>query len=222
MDTKQLNKILGNSVSYTLGFLEGTDIGQIQFNKQLGEFIEEVLYKYIDAKARMSPDTLHHVYEWDQVGSSSGRLFEFKVKASKRIITFTGKFLKSRSVSSSSTEPFSNKAEVMENRIAITIAPKNSSVLVFEDDGETVFTSKTIEIENPGGDAVAGSFSSAVESFFDSYLTAGILRGAGIIDSLETPKEYSDSFPQGARKGRSTGVIAGKRYMTLPNGVEVQ
>ena len=222
MDTKQLNKILNNSVSYSFGFLEGTDIGQIQFNKELGDFIKQALYKYIDTKARMNPQALHHVYEWDQVGSSSARLFEFNVKSSKRIITFNGKFLQSRSNSSTSKEPFSDKANVMENKISITISPKSSSVLVFEDDGETIFTSKTIEILNPGGDEVAGSFSSVVDSFFSEYLTAGILKGAGIFQSLSNPREYSDSFPSGTKSGKPVGISAGKKYMNLPSGVEIQ
>ena len=222
MDTKQLNKILNNSVSYSFGFLEGSEINQIQFNKEFGEFIKETLYKYIDSKARMSPETLHHIYEWDQVGSSSGRLFDFNVKASKRIITFTGKFLQSKSINQGSNEPFSDKARIMENKISITIEPKNASVLVFENEGETIFTSKTIEISNPGGAGVAGSFSSTVDSFFNNYLTAGILKGAGIFDSLKTPKEYSDNFSRGTKDGRNSGIRAGKKYMSLPNGVVIE
>lgn len=222
MDTKQLNKILGNSVSYSFGFLEGTEMNQIDFNKELAEFIKNALYKYIDTHARMDPQSLHHVYEWDRAGSSSDRLFEFKAESSKRVIKFTGKFLQSKSISEGSNEPFSDKANIMENKISITIAPKSSSVLVFEYEGETIFTSKTIEISNPGGDSVAGSFSSVVNSFFNNYLTAGILRGAGVFDSLSYPKEYSDSFRSGTKSGRPTGIKAGKKYMSLPKGVEIQ
>lgn len=222
MDTKQLNKILGNTVSYSFGFLEGTEIGQIQFNTELAEFIKEALYKYIDTHARMNPESLHHVYEWNCVGQSSDRLFEFKAQASKRVIKFTGKFLQSKSISEGSSEPFSDKANVMENKISITIEPKNSSVLVFEDDGETIFTSKTIEISNPGGDAVAGSFSSVVNSFFNNYLTAGILKGAGIFESLSYPKDYSTNFSGGTKNGKTVGIKAGKKYMSLPKGVEMQ
>lgn len=222
MDTKQLNKILGNSVSFSFGFLEGAEINQIQFNRELAEFIKEALYKYIDAHARMNSESLHHVYEWGRVGSSADRLFEFKAQSSKRVIKFTGKFLQSKSISEGSSEPFYDKANVMENKISITIQPKSSPVLVFEDDGETIFTSKTIEISNPGGSAVAGSFSSIVNSFFDNYLTAGILRGAGVFDSLSYPNEYSDGFSSGTKNGRPTGIKAGRKYMSLPKGVKIQ
>lgn len=222
MDTKQLNKILNNTVSYSFGFLEGSEINQIQFNIELGQFIKETLYKYIDSKARMSPEKLHHVYEWGQVGSSSGRLFDFNVKSSKRIIRFTGKFLDSKSISEGSNEPFLDKATVMENKISITIEPKNSSVLVFEDEGQTIFTSKTIEVSDPGGAEVAGSFSSVVDSFFNNYLTAGILKGSGIFDSLKTPREYTDNFVKGTKDGRGSGIRAGRKYMSLPGGVVLE
>jgi hypothetical protein len=110
----------------------------------------------------------------------------------------------------------------MENKISITIEPKSASVLVFENEGETVFTSKTIEISDPGGVGVAGSFSSAVDSFFNNYLTAGILKGAGIFDSLKTPREYSDNFSRGTKDGRNAGIRAGRKYMSLPDGVVLE
>ena len=222
MDNKKLNKVLNNSVYYSFGFIDGAKMNQIQFNIQLGQFIESALYKYIDAKARMSPDKFHHVYEWDQTGNSSARLFEFSSKASKKIIVFTGQFLPSKSISVGSSEAFINKAKIMENKISITIEPKSSSVLAFEDDGQTIFTSSYVEISNPGGDEVAGSFSSAVDSFFKNYLTPAILKGSGVLGSLDNAKEYSDNFYRGTQSGRSPGVGAGKKYMTLPNGVVIE
>ena len=106
IDSKQVNRLLENTVSYSYGFLEGTEVNQIVFNEKLGLFIEDTLKKYIDSKARLNPEMLHHVYEWGNVGSSKSRLFDFKVKASKRIITITGKFLKSKSIPPQGSEPF--------------------------------------------------------------------------------------------------------------------
>ena len=222
INSDKIDKVLKNSVAYSLGFLDGAEMNQIRFNMQLGEFIESALYKYIDAKARMSPDSFHHVYEWDQVGNSSARLFEFNSKASKKIISFTGQFLPSKSISLGSSEPFIDKARIMENKISITIEPKNSSVLSFEDDGETIFTSSSIEISNPGGDAVAGSFSSAVDSFFKNYLTVSVLKGTGVLGNLDKANEYSNDFSRGTQAGRSPGVRAGRKYMSLPSGVVIE
>lgn len=216
IDTKELNKILGNSVSYSYGFLEGADMNQIEFNTQLGQFIKEALGEYIDASARSNPSALHHVYEWGAAGSEGARLFSFNVRASKRVITFTGRFLPSKSAPPNSGTPFVDKANVMENRIEVVIEPRNSNVLVFEDGGETVFTTNAIYVANPGGDAVAGAFGMTVEEFFGTYLTNAFLRSSGVFKDLETADEYTSSFPAGTKGGKGVGIRAGKKYMTLP------
>ena len=53
-DSKEVNKILGNAVSYSYGFLEGIDIDQVLFNKTLAEYTVEGLKLYIDSQARVS------------------------------------------------------------------------------------------------------------------------------------------------------------------------
>lgn len=211
MDSKYINEILGNAVQYSYGFLEGVEMGQIEFNQKLALFTAEALGKYIDSQARMNPEALHHVYEWGQVGSEGGRLFRINSRASKRVIHFEGKFLKSSSISPTATEPFVNKAEVMESGIGITIEPVNSPVLVFEDDGDTVFTMNSIYVEHPGGDEVAGSFGRTVEDFFGNYFTNSLL--APFMATLAKANEFSDSFPAGTRGGKPVGVTAGIKYM---------
>lgn len=215
-NTKDLVKTIKNSVSYSKGFLDGVNMQSINFNQQLAEFTVDVLNKYIDARARSNPAALHHVYEWDRVGNSSARLFEMDSSVSKNKISFTGKFLPSKSISPNSSEPFTDKANVMENGIAITIEPRNSDVLAFEADGELVFTRNSIYIEHPGGDEVAGSFGEVVDDFFTSYFTNAFLEP--FFRELSTPTEYSKSFAAGSRSGASVGVKAGKKYLTLPGG----
>jgi len=210
-DSKQVNEILGNAVSYSYGFLEGVEMNQIEFNRKLGEFTVDVFGKYMDSRARVNPQAFHHIYEWNQVGNEGARLFELKSKASKRVINFTGKFLPSRTVSDGSSEPFKDKANIMENAIAITIEPKNSDVLVFQDNGDTVFSMSAIHIANPGGDAVAGSFGKATEEFFSSYFTNALLKP--FIKELETPKEFAQSFSAGTKGGKPVGIKSGKKYI---------
>ena len=211
MESRELNKILNNTVSYSYGFLNGVDMNQITFNQRLGEFTESALGKYIDAKARMDPSALHHVYEWDQVGNEGARLFKLTSRASKRVIHIEGNFLRSGSVSGSSSEPFYDKAEVMENGISVTISPKNSGVLVFEDEGETVFTTNDIYVAHPGGDAVAGSFGRTVDEFFDVYFTNHLLKP--FIAALAKPNAYARNFPAGTRGGAPVGNKASLEYL---------
>ena len=215
-DSKDLVKKIKNSVSYSKGFVDGINMQTINFNQQLAEFTIDVLNKYIDARARSNPAVLHHVYEWDRVGNESARLFEINSSVSKNVINFTGKFLPSKTISSESSEPFTDKANVMENAIAITIEPRNSDVLAFEADGEMVFTRNSIYIEHPGGDEVAGSFGEVIDDFFTSYFTNAFLEP--LYKELSTATEYSQSFAAGTRSGASVGVKAGKKYLTLPGG----
>lgn len=212
IDSKQINSILTNSVKYSYGFLDGIEMDQILFNQKLGEFTVDALNKFIDSNARANPDSLHHVYEWGQVGDSGGRLFSITPKASKRVINFTGKFLKSSSVSPTSDEPFYDKAEIMENGIDITVEPRDGGVLAFEDNGEMVFTSSAVYIANPGGDEVAGSFGRVVDEFFMSYFTYGLLQD--YLSQLAVADEYTRHFASGAKGGgRGAGINAGKKYI---------
>lgn len=216
MDSKQVNRVLNNAVSYSYGFLQGIDLDQIVFNKMLAEYTIEALEKFIDSNARANPDALHHVYEWGQTGGAGARLFEFKSKVSKRVIHIHGKFLKSKSVSDTSDTPFTNKAQVMEDGISIVIEPTNADVLVFEDEGELVFTANSVYIEHPGGDAVAGSFGATVDEFFGSYFNYALLMP--FIKELSTADEYTKSFAAGTRGGRSVGIMAGRKYITSAGG----
>jgi len=220
-NTQELSEKINNLASYTEGFASGIETNRKRFNSQLGEYSLEILNKFIDSKARARPDSLHHVYEWGEVGSPSGRLFDIKSNATDRNIVFTGSFLPSKSVSESSSEPFVQKAEVMENSIMIQISPKSSNVLAFEANGETVFSTDSVYIANPGGDEVAGSFGKVVEEFFEKYYTNLVLMQSGILKKLSAAKEYAQYFDEGLRGGGfSTGQKAGKKYLTV-KGAEV-
>lgn len=217
IDAINFNKTMNSVVQYGYGFLDGVDMNRIVFNRFLGGFAAEALGNYIDSNARMNPESLHHVYEWNRVGDERARLFDFNVNATKYSITFTGKFLLSKSVSENSTEPFVNKAEIMENRIAITVSPKNSTVLAFENNGEMVFTPNSVYIAHPGGDAVAHSFGRVVDSFFYEYFTTSFLYP--ILQDLKTADEFVRNFGSAKTGGRIAGVAAGRKYFSLYGGI---
>jgi hypothetical protein len=218
INAMQLNKTLNNVVDYSEGFLKGIDMKSIEFNNEVANFTHAALNKYIDSQARMNPLRLHHVYEWGKAGNQSSRLFEFDTRVLGRTISFSGKFLPSKSISNTSSEPFVNKANIMENDIQVVIEPKNSDVLVFENNGETVFTTNAIYIDHPGGDEVAGSFGETVSNFFDNYFTNGLLKP--LINKLSTASEFAASFSSGAKSGSNVGIRAGKEYLNLKGIVE--
>lgn len=215
-NTSDFSAKMNNLGMYSKGFLNGINMSRQKFNLQLGEYSLEILNRFIDSKARMSPESLHHVYEWDQVGNPAARLFDINTSATQTSIIFYGKFLPSKSVSDGASEPFVQKAEIMENSIMIEISPKSSNVLAFEADGETVFTTDSIYIANPGGDGVAGSFGRIVEEFFENYYTNTVLLQSGIFQKLSKPVEYSKGFNAGVRGGGfSAGKNAGRKYLTV-------
>lgn len=219
MKSGKFSRKINNSVLYSKGFLQGIKNEKPMFLNDLAELTKESLYKYIDAKARLNPEALHHVYEPSSVGSSGARLFRFDVKVDQSLIIFNGSFLPSKRTSENSNEPFREKARIMENGISIVVEPKNSEVLAFENDGELVFTRSAVTIEHPGGDQVAGSFGRTVDSFFEVYFTNAILQPMML--KLQNMKDYSSGFYSALSGGASAkGRRAGKNYLNIVGDIE--
>jgi hypothetical protein len=211
INSKQFMKEMDNMVNYTYGFLDGVKQGYPSFINQLGATIIEALKEYIDANARVNPQLLHHVYEWDQTGSPNSRLFELSYRQVGPGLSFNSTFSQSRSVRSGSSVPFYDKANIMEAGIPVTIIPKNR-VLAFEDNGETVFTSKPVRVENPGGN-VQGEYERVFNSFFNRYFTQAFLASSGILTYLQNPIDFDKNFSAGKRGGRSLGVQVGRSWI---------
>jgi hypothetical protein len=212
INAKELSRMVNNTVKYGNGFVKGIEIEKIFFMTELGEYTVQAFYKYIDSQARANPDALHHVYEWGQVGSPAGRLFEIESIPGPEVIRFSGRFLSSESVSDTATEPFIYKAETMEKGISITVAPRLSDYLRFEVNDQIVFTKNSVTIEHPGGPAVEGSFGRTVDTFFTVYFTNSLLQP--FLRELATAEEFAQYFPEGAKGGGySIGIKAGKLYL---------
>ena len=64
IDSKKFMKDMTNILNYSEGFLEGVHSGKKEFLNLFGQQIRETLLDFIDVNARVSPETLHHVYEW--------------------------------------------------------------------------------------------------------------------------------------------------------------
>ena len=213
LDTKQLEKMISNVYDYSVGFLDGAQKGKGLFLNNLGFGIVEVLKQYVDAEARSNPRALHHIYEWYQTGSPTARLYNFDYTVSNLGLSFKSSFSQSKTVSNGSSTPFYNKAKIMEDGIPVTISPKKADKLVFEIDGETIFTNKEITIANPGGDFVQGSFERITDEFFSAYFKQSFLRSSGIYDYINKPVIYKKNFASGSKNGRSTGVDTGFKWI---------
>jgi hypothetical protein len=213
LNTTSMKLKLDNLVQYSLGFLEGVEGGKKIFFSELGRGVIEALGQYIDAMARSDQQALHHVYEWSETGNRNGRLFKFDYIVTGSGLSVNATFSQSKSVKDGSNTPFYDKARIMEKGIPVLIKPKGDNPLVFESDGETIFTKKPILNSNPGGVAVQGSFEKTFDNFMKYYFSQSFLRASGLSDYLETPTIYKKNLAAGVRGGKSIGRATGLKWM---------
>ena len=148
-----------------------------QIDKDFGEFV--------DAQARIKPRSLHHVYEWNQVGDQSARLFKLnKLNTEGLSFSMTYEFLPSKNFASTEgnrRHVFVNKASVMEAGMPLKIAPRHSKRLVFETNGYTVFMPEgaSVTVKRPGGPGVKNSFMMTYSKFFKGNLVNASIRNSG-------------------------------------------
>jgi len=131
----QFKKEMTNIVDYSMGFLEGIQRGKTVFLKTLGLETVELMKEFIDSNARVNPDMLHHIYEWNQTGSPSARLYDISYTTSNLGLSFRSSFRQSTSIKNGSRVPFYDKARIMEEGIPVIIRPRVAQALAFEDGG---------------------------------------------------------------------------------------
>jgi hypothetical protein len=212
-NSNQFKKEMNNIVSYSVGFLEGVQKGKTEFLRVVGLETVELMKEFIDSNARVNPEMLHHIYEWNQTGSPNARLYNISYTTSNLGLSFKSSFSQSTSIKTGSRTPFYDKARIMEQGIPITIRPKSAQVLAFEDNEETVFTKGPVRVENPGGSQVEGGFEKVFDMFFNRYFSQAFLRVSGIAKYLENPQVYKKDMSAGKSLGRSKGVSTGYRWI---------
>lgn len=220
-NSAQFKKEMSNIVDYSMGFLEGIQRGKTIFLKTVGLETVELMKEFIDSNARVNPDMLHHVYEWNQTGSPSARLYDISYTTSNLGLSFRSSFRQSTSIKNGSRTPFYDKARIMEEGIPVVIRPRVAQALAFEDNGETVFTKNEVRVDNPGGTEVQGGFEKVFDMFFNRYFSQAFLRVSGIARYLENPVVYRKDMAAGKKMGRSKGLSTGYRWIANA-GVGIQ
>lgn len=217
VDPKQFQKDMNFFIEYTLGALEGLEKGKDEYLRRMGPKIAEIFGNYVDTMARMEPETLHHVYEWEQVGQRAARLFKIVPTYTKAGLTFSSVFKQSKTKQESrgSNVPFRDKAFIMENGIALDIYPNKEPMLKYFDEklGEWV-SSYHSRVENPGGNYVVGAFGTNFRTFFGVYLSQSKLMASGMF-LKPFSKAYSKGLKAGMRRrgGRLAGTETGYRWI---------
>lgn len=214
VDDKRFMQEMNNFVAYAEGFLDGAKIGKPALLRNLGEQLKQMVGEYIDASARLNPAALHHVYEWYQVGREASRLFDIQYNVVGGGLSVNSTFSQSTSIPNGSNTPFYNKAQIMEAGLPVTISPKSSSVLAFEQEGEAVFTRQPVTVENPGGDETAGSFEATFKEFFMLYASQSLMFESGLGEHLRNPLAFKRNAGAGKRGGYNVGVRIGKEWIS--------
>ena len=213
IDSKQFKREMNNIVDYSIGFLEGVKGGKTVFFNNLGRETIKVLKEFVDMNARIDPAMLQHVYEWYRVGSPDARLFDIEYTVSNQGLSIYSTLSQSSSIKSGSTTPFYDKARIMEKGIPVTIRPKKSKVLVFEDNGETVFTKNPVTVNNPGGEDAEGGFEQVLDIFLNQYFRQSFLRSSGLSDYIRSPKAFKTNLRAGAKYGKGFGYSTGYKWI---------
>lgn len=196
-------KMLKNSVEYSGAFVSELKKNQDILNRKVGQESIDVFYDYLDGLARSHPGMLHHVYEWGNVGNPTERLFELTMSINKTSAVISADFLQSRIPSPKSTEPFYDKAQIMEDGQTVTINQVEADVLFFEIDGEEFFRSGPIVIANPGGEATRGSFLEAFDEFYRVYFTEVYLKAIRFYQYFSNPRAFEKYFASATKGGAS-------------------
>ena len=220
-DDKKFMKKMNNIVDYSFGFFDGVEKGKTVFLNNLGKETVEALKMFVDANAKMDPMSMQHVYEWGKVGMASKRLFEVDHTVSNLGLSIRSNFKQSTSIKQGSSVPFYNKARIMEYGQPVVIKPRNVSVLSFDVGGEQIFTKNPVNVSNPGGDWVQGSYEKTFDNFMNYYFKQTFLRASGIYDHLSNPRVYKSNLRAGSNLGKTKGREIGYRWITNINvGVE--
>lgn len=194
LNAKEFEKVMNNLIKYSDGFFSETTARSDYVTDKLAKGSIEEFYRYLDSMASVTPGLLHHIYEWGSVGNPSQRLVELKSELKRNVAIITAEYLPSSSISDTSTEPFVNKAEIMEEGIPVVVDTVDAKALFFEIDGQEFFAAGPIVIENPGGAEVRGQFVAHFEEFYNKYFEEMYLRAIRFYDHFQDPKEYKKNI----------------------------
>jgi hypothetical protein len=212
IDSRQFQKEINNIMKYSTGFVDGVQKGKSAFYMELAPKIAELASQFVDVNSRMSPELLHHIYEWHRVGSPEARLFDIDYKITGIGITFTSSLKQSESIKNGSNVPFYDKAKIMEEGIGVRIKPKRATALRFDVNGQEVYTSREVFVDKPGGQT-QGQFENVLNNFFGVYFRQSFLNSSGLLQYFKTPNVYKKNLGSAKRGGRSLGLKTGYQWV---------
>lgn len=169
------------------------------FYKEAFSSIEDNFGRYVDTQAMAMPGTLHHVYEWNQIGKK--RLWQLiKVGSGDSGFNITAGFWKSKVKAPidpilkvpgkngrivTKSRVFYNKAEVMESGVAVTMRARGKSRMAYPTSRTKSgigFTHGPLRVEHPGGKGTTFGFQKTMFRYFGTGLATRHLKASGVMD----------------------------------------
>lgn len=204
---------VANAMAYISGIAYAPTSASL--NDEIGRAITTIagksLAQFIDSEARLNPESMHHVYEWNQVGKPLGRLWKITGGYRSGMIVLNSEFRQSRTYvpiknGTSRRSKFVYKAQVMEEGKSVRIKAKNAEALFFfSQSGEPVFIPKgrSVVVKTPGGKYVRGAYAKTLNRFLTSSRLMVDIAESGIVKRLEDA--------QGVAARQMPTAVAGKR-----------
>ena len=190
-----------------------------KFKEIIFNQIEKDFGEFVDSQARVKPRSLHHVYEWNQAGNPTSRLFKLnKLNTDGLGFAVSYEFLPSKTFAKSEgnrRHVFINKASVMEAGMPLKIAPRHSKRLVFETNGYKVFMPEgaSVVVKRPGGAGVKNAFMMTYSRFFKSNLVNISIKKSGF------QKLFNNSMAKALRIPTDIKTV---KYSFNPNTISIQ
>jgi len=198
-------------------YIEGVAVATRSFDidKEIGQAITTIakvsLGKFIDSEARLSPKSLHHVYEWNQTGKPLGRLWKIDGTYKSGSIVLSSEFRPSKTFAPNKYGPrrskFIFKADVMEKGQPVRITARNAQALHFySKDGDPVFIpkGKFVTVKTPGGKQVKGSYKKTMNRFLASSRLLVDIQESGILARIEAAQAMAGREMPAAVSGRAS------------------
>jgi hypothetical protein len=209
---------INNAMAYLQGIAESPNdpVLNHEIGKAFASIAKRSLSSFIDQEARLSPASMHHVYEWNQIGRPTGRLWKIESTYKPGVIAINSDFRQSRTFvpltpGTKRRHKFTFKADVMEKGSPITIRAKAASALFFySKNGDPVFIpkSKSVVIKSPGGRFVKGAYRKTLRRFQASPRFIADIQQSGIIKRLELAQKAAGiDMPKSVSGGSSPSTF---------------
>lgn len=177
--------------------------------------------KYTNFRARSMPESFHHVYDWNSVGSETGRLFRiiktsqigssgmiyYNFVNSKKRVPVADILRQPGSTGKTVGESriFKKKAEVMESGKSVSFI--SNKTVAFASNNNIVFVppNKPIIIKSPGGKAASGAF----EKHFISWWMvkpAELTEKLGVFKNIESAVSKTLNVTGAGKSAAATAI----------------